>query len=115
MDFRKAAAFGLTWPLMIGALVCVYSGLSCVRWKIRQSGSTAKCNMAAVAVFTAHWLVQVVAAGGGPGATLRHLVGHMASSLALLVLVFTHRVVARIRRLITHDQEQMSKVENYFF
>ena len=42
LNYRTFAAYSLTCPLLVGVLVCVYSGLSCIKWKIHRSGGTAR-------------------------------------------------------------------------
>ena len=64
-------------------------------------------------IFAAFWVCLVVIGDSSlvpPGRQHHYyLAGLMVSILVLLVLIFTHRVVTRIRHLITQDQEQMSR------
>ena len=72
-----------------------------------------RCNFVSTTIFAAFWVCLVVIGDSSlvpPGRQHHYyLAGLMVSILVLLVLIFTHRVVTRIRHLITQDQEQMSR------
>ena len=72
-----------------------------------------RCNFVSTTIFAAFWVCLVVIGDSSlvpPGRQHHYyLAGLMVSNLVLLVLIFTHRVVTRIRHLITQDQEQMSR------
>ena len=111
LNLQSFAIYSFAFPLLIGILVCAYSMLSSLRWKIN-SGGASKCNVFAILVCGVCWSCLAIpdVQDLAPDADV-YLVSHLVSNMVLLLFVFTQRVVARIRHLIIQNEEQGKELQ----
>jgi len=102
--------FSFVYPLLIGIVVCFYSVLSSVKWKVNSGAAAAKCNVIVTLVCALCWSATAATAHqAGDFPIDPFLVSHLTTNMVILFLIFTQRVVARIRTLIIDNQEQNNR------